>query len=97
MLTTKQRSSLRGLANELKPVMQIGKGGVTESLLKQAEEHLFSSELIKVKILQSADLSAKEIGNDFAAKLNAEIVSAIGNVITVYKFSDKKGIEHIKY
>lgn len=97
MITTKQRSSLRALANDIKPVMQIGKGGVTESLLKQAQEHLFAQELIKVKILQNADLSAKEIGGDFANKLDAEIVSAIGNVLTIYKFSDKKGIEHISF
>ncbi len=97
MISTKERSTLRGLANNFKPVMQIGKEGVTENLLTQAKEHLHNLELIKVRVLQNSEKTAKEIGNDFANALEAEIVSVIGSVITVYKFSSKKDIEHIKF
>ena len=97
VITTKERSNLRALAHDAKTVVQLGKGGISESVMTQTREHLYHMELIKVKVLQNADFSAKEVGNDFAASLEAEIVSIIGGIITLYKFSDKKGIEHIKF
>ena len=97
MITTKERSSLRALAHDAKTVVQLGKGGISEAVLTQTKEHLYHMELLKVKVLQNADFSAKEVANDFAAQLEAEVVSVIGGIITLYKYSDKKDIEHIKY
>ena len=54
MLTSKQRASLRALANGIDTVMQIGKGGVTESVVLQARQAISNKELIKVRVLESA-------------------------------------------
>ncbi len=97
MITTKERSSLRAIAHDAKTVVQLGKGGISEAVMTQTKEHLFHMELIKVKVLQNAEFSAKEIANKFASDLEAEVVSVVGGIITLYKFSEKKGIEHIKY
>lgn len=97
MITTKERSNLKAIAHPLKPIMQIGKGGISETVIKQASEHLLNAELIKIKVLQNADFSARDIVSEFAEKLNADVVSCIGGIITLYKYSDKKGVEHIKF
>ena len=75
MITTKQRSALRAIAHPFKPLMQLGKGGITENVLTQAAEHLDNAELVKIKVLQNADFTAREIANDFATELNADVVS----------------------
>lgn len=97
MITTKERSALRAIAHPLKPLMQIGKGGITENVMNQAAEHLDSAELVKIKVLQNADFTAREIADDFASNLNADVVSVIGNIITLYRFSKKEGITHIEF
>ena len=95
MITTKQRSNLKKIAHPLSATCQIGKNGVTENVILQIAENLFNKELVKIKILQNSPVTAKEIINDVAEKLSAEPVSAIGNVITLYKLSDKNDIDHI--
>lgn len=97
MLTSKDRSKLKALANSIKPVMQISYKGITDAVAKQAKEHLYNEELIKIKVQNAADYSAKDVANDFADYLDANVVSVIGHIITMYKRSDKKGIEHIEW
>ncbi|MBR6692582.1 MAG: ribosome assembly RNA-binding protein YhbY [Clostridia bacterium] len=97
MITTKQRSALRAIAHPIKPLMQLGKGGITENVLTQAEEHLYNAELVKIKVLQNADFTAREIANDFANELNADVVSVIGNIIILYRYSTKEGITHVEF
>ncbi len=86
---------LKKIAHPLKPECQIGKGGVTEALLAQVAECLYHKELVKIKVLQNAPVVAKEIINEMAESLDANPVSAIGGIITLYKESDKEGIEHV--
>ncbi len=95
MITTKERSVLKKLAHPLKPECQIGKGGITDALLAQIAECLYHKELIKIKVLQNAPVVAKEVINEMAETLEAEPVSAIGGIITLYKVSDKEGIVHV--
>lgn len=97
MITTKERSLLKGISHNLKPIMQIGKGGISDNVIAQAKEHLYNGELIKIKVLQNAEFTAKEIVNDFAKLCDADVVSCIGGIITLYKYSQKEGIEHIKF
>ncbi len=95
MITTKIRSNLKSIAHPLKPLMHIGKGGVSESVLNQAREHLYSTELFKIKVLKNCEYTAREITDELAEMLEADVVSCIGGIITLYKLSDKKGIEHV--
>ena len=54
MITSKQRAYLRGLANTMQPIFQIGKGGIEEAFLKQIEDALEKRELIKIKVLENS-------------------------------------------
>lgn len=97
MLTSKQRAYLRGLANGLQPVFIIGKEGVTEETIKQLALVLEARELIKVKILETALLDAKECGNEIAAELEADCVQAIGSKFVLFKRAIKKENHQIKF
>lgn len=90
MLTGKQRSYLKGLANSLEPIMQIGKGGVTDNVLKQIDDALNARELIKIKILNNSMLSAKDTANEIAESIRAEYVQSIGNKFVLYRESKEK-------
>ena len=85
MLNWRQRAYLRSLANTLKPITQIGKDGVTEGFLDQLDAMLDSRELVKVTILETAGLDAKETANAICEALRAEFVQAIGSKFTLYK------------
>ncbi len=96
MITTKQRAFLRGLGNALEPVMQIGKEGATENVLTGVEQLLQARELVKFKVLNNCDSDAKELANEIAPMLGADVVQCIGNVFILYKKSTKKGFKHIQ-
>lgn len=85
MLKGKQRAYLRSIANTLKPITQIGKEGVTESFLDQLDAMLDSREIVKVTILETAGLDAKETANAICNALRAEFVQAIGFKFTIYR------------
>ncbi len=97
MFTSKQRSVLRSLAQTIEPVTQIGKGGITENLVETLSQALDKRELIKVTVLNNAEQDAKSFSEELAEKLSAEVVCTIGHKIVLYRKSDKKGVEHIKY
>ena len=85
MLKGKQRAYLRSIANTLKPSTQIGKDGVTESFLEQLDDMLRKREIVKVTILETAGLDAKETANAICKALRAEFVQAIGFKFTIYR------------
>lgn len=85
MLTGKQRSYLKGLANGLKPITQIGKSGLTDAFLEQLDLALNARELVKVTILETSGLDAKETARDVSQKVRAEFVQAIGNKFVIYR------------
>ena len=84
MLKGKQRAYLRSIANTLKPIIQLGKEGVTENFLDQLDEMLTAREIVKVTILETAGLEAKETANAICEALRAEFVQAIGFKFTIY-------------
>lgn len=90
MITSKQRAFLRKQANGLDPIFQIGKGGVTDEVIAQLALALETRELIKIHILETALLDAKEAVNDVAKRLKAEPVQAIGSKIVIYKRANKE-------
>ncbi|MEG1583446.1 MAG: ribosome assembly RNA-binding protein YhbY [Anaerovorax sp.] len=87
MITGKQRRFLKSLAHELDPTVHIGKAGVTENVMKELEVSLEMRELVKVKLQEGCELSAKDAANDLSEKLNAEFVQAIGHKFTIYRKS----------
>ncbi len=90
MITSKQRAYLRGLANQMEPIFQIGKGGINENLIKQLDDALEARELIKLHILETAFLDSREALSELAAVLGAEPVQAIGSKIVLYRESENK-------
>ena len=96
MITTKQRSKLKALANTLKPAVIVGKGELSENIIKEIEVALYHHELVKVASLKSCELSAKAMCADVCELLSCEPVLCVGNRFVIYKRSDKEGIEHIE-
>lgn len=94
MITSKQRSYLRGLAHDLEPTVYIGKSGITENIVKEMETGLEIRELVKVKLQEGCDLAPKDVANELADSLRAEYVQAIGRKFTLYRQSkEHKQIE----
>ncbi len=90
MLTSKQRAYLRGLANTIPATQQIGKEGVTESVAQQAEMELKAKELIKIKVLETAFLTAREASEALCEAIGAEPVQCIGSKLVLYKANPEK-------
>lgn len=90
MLTGKQRAFLRGKAATEQPIFQIGKGGVTEEIIKQLSNALEARELIKVRVLDNADEDPYTCANAIAPMLGADVVSVIGSKFVLYHKSEKK-------
>ena len=93
MLTGKQRSYLKGLANTMNPTVILGKSEMTENTLKEMDAYLTAHELVKVKLLETVEISPRDAANEAAEKLGAEYVQAIGRRFVLYRESkDNKQI-----
>ncbi len=94
MITSKQRSYLKGLAHSIDPSVYLGKGGLTENIIKEVDINLEARELVKVKLQEGCSLEPKEVANQIAEQLGAEFVQAIGRKFTLYRESkENKQIE----
>lgn|SRR5690625_1065805 len=89
MLTGKQRSYLKGLANKIDPIFQLGKLGLSENFIKQLDTALEARELIKINVLKNSFHDPKEVANELAEKLDAEFVQSIGNKFVLYRESEE--------
>ena len=97
MLTSKQRAQLRGMANTMDTILQIGKGGISEQTLKQVDNALTARELIKIRTLETSPLSSRESADQIAEKIGADVVQVIGTKIVLYRESkDNKQIYLVK-
>ena len=90
MLTSKQKQYLKALASKMPAVLQIGKEGNTESVLKSVEDALLARECIKVKINQNSDEDIKETASYIADKLQCDVVQVIGRTCVLFKQKEKK-------
>ena len=88
-MTSKQRAYLRGLANNIESIFQVGKSGISDNLIKQLSDALEARELIKISVLESAPDSAKDLGNEIAEATNSTLVQVVGNKITLYRARKK--------
>lgn len=94
MLTNKQKRFLRSEANQLQPLIQIGKNGLTESVVELIEEALEAKELVKVSILQNCGEDKKDIAVKLEEVQDLHVVQIIGSTIVLYRESlEKKRIE----
>ena len=94
MITSKQRAYLRGMANSLEPIFQLGKGGITDNFVKQIDDALEARELIKIRLLDASFLDGRETVDTLARLTGSEAVQAIGSKIVLYRESkNKKKIE----
>ena len=87
MLTSKQRSYLRGLANTIQPIFQVGKGGINENMIIQFNEALEARELIKASVLNNSVSEARDICHEISRKTNSNVVQVIGSKFILYKES----------
>jgi len=92
MITTKQRAFLRGLANPIETILQIGKDGIGPALTKQVDDALTARELIKLRVLPACELTAREAAQELAQSLGADIVQVIGTRLVLYRNNPKKKI-----
>ena len=89
MITSKQRAYLRSLANSEPTIMQIGKGGIGENLIKTVSDALEARELIKLSVLENCGYTAREASDELAEALGAEVAGVIGRKIILYRESEK--------
>lgn len=93
-LTSKQRAQLRGLANGIDTIVQVGKEGIDENLIAQVNQALEARELIKGRVLDNTMLSAREAAEALAKAARAEVVQVIGTKFVLYRQSHKKDLKN---
>ena len=92
MLTSKQRAVLRGMANNLETIFQVGKGGISDTLVAQTADALRARELIKLRVLENAPVFAREAAQELSEKCGAEVVQVIGTRFILFKRNPQKPI-----
>lgn len=89
-LNSKQRAQLRGLANGIDTILMVGKEGIGDNLIKQANDALEARELIKGKVLETAPMSAREVAEALSPVTRSEVVQVIGTKFVLYRQSHTK-------
>ena len=90
-LTSKQRAQLRGLANSIDTIVHIGKDGISENLVKQADDALEARELIKGRVLENnIEYDARLAAEELAKATRSEVVQVIGTKFVLYRESHSK-------
>ena len=90
MITSKQRAQLRGMAAALNTELQIGKSGITENVVRQAEEALAARELIKVKVLENSEYDPRQAADILCEAVGCECVQVIGRKFVLFKQKKKE-------
>ena len=89
MLTSKERAELRAQANTIDTTLIVGKDGVTENTIAEADRLLTARELVKGKVLETALMSAREVSDEICAATGADGVACVGYKFVIYRFSEK--------
>lgn len=95
MLNSKQRAYLRGCANTMDPVFQVGKGGIGDTLVRTVVDALEARELIKLSVLETSSATARETADELSRLTGADVVGVIGRRVILYRESTKT--ENRKY
>lgn len=89
-LTGKQKNHLRGLGHHLKPLIQIGKDGLTGEFVQNLDAELERHELIKIKVLENAPEDKKTLAASIEGKAGCAVVQTIGKIVLVYRPSKEE-------
>mgnify|MGYP003298815232 FL=1 len=89
MITSKQRAYLRSLATNEPAIMQIGKGGIGDNLIKTVSDALEARELIKLSVLENSEYTPRETADTLAEAVGADVVGVIGRKVILYRESVK--------
>lgn len=92
MLTSKQRAYLRSLANNLETILMVGKGGLSDQIYKTADEAITARELIKGKVLETCELTVREVAEAIAQEINADVVQVIGTKFVLYRKNEDEPV-----
>ena len=90
MLTGKQKRYLRAMGNEMAPILQVGKGGIAETVIAQTAEALEARELIKCRVLQNCLEEPKTVADELAEHVQADLVQVIGRNFLLFRPSKNK-------
>lgn len=85
MITGRQRAQLKKYAHDIKPLMQVGKNGITPGVIEQIDALLEDHELVKITLLQNTQVTIDEAARELTEALNAEFVQAIGSKLTIFR------------
>lgn len=85
MLTSKERAKLKALANSIDTILQVGKGGVIDTLVKQVDDALEARELIKLRVLENSLLDPRAVGQELADVTASQVVQVIGSKVILYR------------
>lgn len=89
-MTSKQRADLRSQANGLETLFQVGKGGISDTLIKQTDDALRARELIKLKVLRDTSPETPKItAQKIAEATKSDVVDVIGGVMILYRYNPK--------
>ncbi|MBE7056275.1 MAG: ribosome assembly RNA-binding protein YhbY [Ruminococcaceae bacterium] len=91
MLTSKQRAKLRSQANDMETILQVGKDGIGDTLLKQIDDALTAREMIKIRVLNNQELTSREIADEISSQVDCDVVQVIGTRIVLFRRNSKKG------
>ena len=92
MLTSKQRAMLKSIAASTETILQIGKGGVGEQLVKQVDDALTARELVKLRALETAPEEPGELAQALAEATGSQVVQVIGRRLVLYRKNPKKPV-----
>lgn len=87
-LTASEKKKIKSISHSMNPVVMIGKNGLTEAIVKTLKTELENHEVVKVKFQKFQD-EKKEIIEELADITGSVIIKSIGNIITLYKKSEK--------
>lgn len=88
-MNSKQRAHLRGLANTMPAIFQVGKNGISENFIKQIDDALEARELIKLNVLATSPEDISEVAEEIANSTNSELIQTMGNKITLFRARKK--------
>lgn len=89
MLTSKERAEFRAQANGLEVTLMVGKGGVSDTLLAEAEKLLEARELVKGRVLETAMMTAREASEAICEGTGADGISCVGATFVIWRKSKK--------
>lgn len=96
MLTSKQRAVLRGMANSMDTIFQVGKGGISDTLVAQTDDALRARELIKLRVMENSGYTAREAAEQLAEQTGSDVVQVIGSRFVLYRRNPKKPVIDLK-